>query len=288
MPTTRGPLPPAVYWRRRALVLGTVLALVLVVVNLVRGDHDPPPARDAAVQASGQPSEAPAGRKGKGRKNRPAAGQPTTVPLPDSGYTPAAQPSAEPAPPDPEGDCVDADVQVMPSVPGAVARRSTTIRLSLETLVAEACTWRLSSDSLAVTILDDGGDEVWSSRECPRMVPTAEVVVRRDSTATFDLTWNGRMSTPECPAGQPWAEPADYDVQVAAYGAEPADPLTFTLTDPADVAVADGPVGPAVPGADQSDQGEKKKTKKKKDRAGTNRAGTNGAGTNGDRDRARG
>ncbi len=268
------------YWRRRALVLGTVLALVLVVVNLVRGDDSPPPARDAAVQASGQPTDAPTGRKGKGRKNRSGAPQPTTTPVPDSGYTPATEPAAEPAPPEPDGDCVDADVQVTPSVPGAVARRSTTIRLSLETLVAEACTWRLSSDSLAVTILDDGGDEVWSSRECPRMVPTAEVVVRRDSTATFDLTWNGRMSTPECPSGQPWAEPAEYDVQVAAYGAEPADPVTFALTDPADVAVADGPVGPAVPGVDEPGKGEKKK-----DKGGKNKGGK---GKGKDRDRSRG
>ena len=37
MTTTRAPIPRAVYWRRRVFVLGTVLALVLITVNLVRG-----------------------------------------------------------------------------------------------------------------------------------------------------------------------------------------------------------------------------------------------------------
>ena len=35
---------------------------------------------------------------------------------------------------------------------------------------AEACTWRVSHDSLAVKITS-GKDEIWSSRECPRAIP---------------------------------------------------------------------------------------------------------------------
>ncbi|WP_340539734.1 hypothetical protein [Nocardioides sp. GXZ039] len=264
MPTTRGPLPAAVYWRRRALVVGIALALVFIGVNAVRGGGDDSSKDDSAVQVSGQPGDSDATPK-KQRKKRKNAGQNGTgsqgeTPLPSSDYTvpPANQPTTPPVPPEPQGECADSDIVITPSVPGAVARRSATIRLTLQTKESEACTWGLGSDSLAVKIVAVGGGdetsgisgddgEVWASRECPRMVPNAEVVVRRDFPATYDLTWNARRSMPECPADEPWVEPGEYTVQAAAYGAEPTDPVTFSLADPDDVAVPDGPLGPDVP-----------------------------------------
>ena len=39
---TRGPLPASVYWRRRAVMLGLGLVLVLVVSNLFGGDDEKP------------------------------------------------------------------------------------------------------------------------------------------------------------------------------------------------------------------------------------------------------
>ncbi len=271
MPTTRGTQPASVYWRRRALVLGTVLALVLIVVNLVR-DPKEPDADGTAVQAAAQPDAAQTGGdKPRGRKRGNDAGR--GRPVPDSGWSPTTEPDAQPEPPEPTGECAAADVRVTPSVPGAVAERPVTFRLTLRTVEAEACTWAISRTSLAVRVTD-GEEEMWSIRQCGRLVPSS-IVVRRDFPAAFDLTWDARRATLDCPDRQPWVEPGDYEVQVSAVGGEPSEPVAFTLADPDDVAAPpQGPLGPEVPGGDDPDRKDKGAGKGK----GKNGTGKNGTG----------
>jgi hypothetical protein len=54
---TRGPLPASVYWRRRALMLGLGLVLVLLVSQLFGGDGEKPKGDATATQVSGDPTE---------------------------------------------------------------------------------------------------------------------------------------------------------------------------------------------------------------------------------------
>lgn len=227
---TGRPLSPAVYWRRRLFVLGTVVALVLIVVNLVGGGSDSTgpgvtASNVGADQESAAPPAAPTagptagtGKK-KGTKERsPTTPEPTVV-------LPTAPPLAEP-----EGECVDDDIAVTPTVQRAVAGRSALITLKLRTISAEACTWQVSADTLAVRI-STGDDEVWASRECPGALTEQSVVVRRAVTATYDLRWNTRRSDAGCPRLTEFAPAADYRVTAAAYGGEPAD-LVFDLVAP--------------------------------------------------------
>lgn len=239
--TTPGPrraLSPAVYWRRRLFVGGVLLALVLIVVNVVRGGPDPGPGvrattagaeQTTAAESTGAP-DAPvagieatknggrkAGRRGKGR---------TADAAPAPGLAlPTAAVLAEP-----DGVCADDDIAVTPTVRDAVAGVSATVVLALRTLSAEACTWEISSQSLAVRV-SVGDDLVWASWECPGQVPERSVVVRRAVATTYELTWNTRRSDTDCPDFTEYAQPGDYRVTAAAYGGEP-DFVVFDLAAP--------------------------------------------------------
>lgn len=271
-PGTGGPLGPAVYWRRRLFVLGTVVALVLIVVNLLGGgaestDRGVTASTVGADQESAAPPTTPTtgptagtGKK-KGKKKQSATTPGPTVVLP------TAPPLAEP-----EGECADDDIAVTPTVQRAVAGRSALITLQLRTINAEACTWQASADTLAVRI-STGDDEVWASRECPGALPERAVVVRRAVTATYDLRWNTRRSDTGCPRLTEFAPAADYRVTAAAYGGEPAD-LVFDLVAPTAPEPEPEPDGERLKdtSGNQSKQGKQDK-QSKQDKQGSGTAG---------------
>ncbi|NHA00763.1 hypothetical protein G5V59_14475 [Nocardioides sp. W3-2-3] len=147
--TTRGPLEPAVYWRRRVFVLGVAFALVFGIARALGGGSDAgSDDRPAAEQAGAQvePSQTvTAGKSGATGSSTPTA----------SGATTGASAPVTPTLASPQGPCPAADVVVTPSVPApAVAGSDVTLRLSLQTRAAEACTWQISRSSVIVKISD--------------------------------------------------------------------------------------------------------------------------------------
>ena len=267
---TRGPLSPGVYWRRRVFVLGVVAALLLILVNLVRGNDGTADAgRTQATTVAGEATTTPTTEatsaapttgngKGKGKGKKDDAPTAPTTPV----YTPPPAPVLV----DPVGSCADDDIAVSPVVTGAVAARAVTVTLRLRTITSEACTWPISANHLALKISQDGED-VWSSRECARQVPTDSVVVRQAVTSTYELTWNARESDAGCPRFSELADPGDYDIEVAAYGGEPAS-SSFTLA-PQPTVEPDAPLAPVAPpttgGADDKPGKKKNKNKNQRD-----------------------
>lgn len=226
---TRGAQPAGVYWRRRLFVVGSVLALVLLAVNVVRGWGGDPSPPGQATQVAAEPSTPtststpaePDDPEGATTAPTPAPGSPDRT-SPSDAPTASPEPTPKPEPPEPEGYCEDGDIAISPKVKEAVAGQPVTVTLELRTRTATACTWRVSANHLAVKVTS-GSDEIWTSRECPKQLPQTSVVVRRDFTSTLDLTWNARRSGEGCPAATEWAEPGWYHVTAAAYGGEPAD-----------------------------------------------------------------
>jgi hypothetical protein len=219
---TRGPLPPGVYWRRRLLVLGLAVGLVVVFARVLGGgsdgssDDDPD---DLAQQVAGTPTADPTddpSRKPGGKKSN----KPTTTPTPTE--TPL---------PTPTGSCTEDDILIQPVVDQAVADSDVMIVLQLRTRVAEACTWDVSASNLALKITS-GSDDIWSSIECPRAIPVKEVVVRQDHTSTLGVIWTGaRRSDQGCTQQAGWALPGYYHVAAAPLGGEPVD-VQFRLAAP--------------------------------------------------------
>lgn len=224
---TRGPLPPGVYWRRRAFVGLLAVTLVFVIASVLSGGSDGKSDEGAtAQQAAGQVEASQTvtvgtkERKGRnGRKKDRAPEGPTAGPS----YDPTVLV-------EPEGPCDPEDVVVTPSVESAVAGRDVTVSLSLQTIKAEACNWQVGARRVTLKITD-GDDEVWSTRHCPRAMPQEAVVVRRIVATVVELTWNARFSDDDCPRATDWVQAGDYTVTAAAYRGEPAS-TDFTLVNP--------------------------------------------------------
>lgn len=227
---TRGPLPARVYWVRRLLVLGVALLLVFGIARLLGGGSD---ATSGSSGSSGSSDDA---------AQLAADGSPSTSSeLSESSYpTRSAGPgktkhsskaSQKPTLAQPEGTCADEDIAVTPAVDDAVAGRDVRVVLQLRTLESEACTWQVSPQSLTVSITS-GKDDIWSSQECPKAIPTKDVVVRRAATTKVAFIWHeAKRSDETCSNRTDWAMPGWYHVTAAALAGEPSD-VQFQLTTP--------------------------------------------------------
>jgi hypothetical protein len=224
----RGRLPARVYWVRRLLVLGVALGLVFGISRLFGGgDGSPEP---AAQPASSNRSD----------------GSPSAVSTADA--RPGSSPGAEPSPQRtktkpplamPTGPCRDNDVRVVPDLQEtAYAGGDVRLTLQLTTFVSAACTWTVSPETVAVR-LTSGSDRIWSSQDCPKAVPEAQVVLRDEKATFVDVTWGGRRSDSDCSRNTQWAEPGYYHVATAAMGSEP-ESQQFRLHQPV-VTVAPSP-----------------------------------------------
>lgn len=232
---TRGPLPARVYWTRRIVLLGTALLLVFGVAKVLTAGSD----------ASSEPEKA-----------AQVAAQPTRTALPTTTATVKQKPGKRHAPvlAAPDGPCADKDIAVTPEVTQAVAgpRGDVFIVLHLRTLESPACTWQVSHESLTLKI-SSGKDDIWSSRECPRVVPTRDVVVRRAVSTDVGVTWNGRRSDDDCSRSADWALPGYYHVAVAALAGEPADEQ-FELEAPTGKVITKSPSPSQQPGGNKGAQ----------------------------------
>jgi hypothetical protein len=220
---TRGPLPARIYWVRRVFVLGTALLLVFGIGRLLGNGSDATSGDDQAAQVAADTSSAAS----------PSDSEPTT---PSESASKQAkkkkteQPDPTPTLAPPTGECAGADVAVTPQVKSAVAGRQVLFVLQLRTMVSEACTWEVGPGSLAMS-LTSGDDDVWSSRDCPKAIPSREVVVRKAVTTNIGVTWGGKRSDETCSRFTSWAMPGWYHVTAAALGGEPSD-LQFELVRP--------------------------------------------------------
>ncbi len=233
MPSTvrpRGPLPARVYWTRRLVVLGVPLLLVVVLARVLGGSSDATDATSgtatqagAAVETSPAPSAGPTAgaptRTGNGRKKR----QQETAP-------------PEPVLAEPTGPCADSDIIVTPTLVSAAGGADVPITLNLRTIVAEACTWQVSPQTMTLTITS-GNDFIWSTRECPTAIAVQDVVVRQAVDTPVVVTWaDGKRSDETCSGRTDWARPGFYHVEAAALGGEATD-VQFELVAPAPAVV---------------------------------------------------
>ncbi len=102
--------------------------------------------------------------------------------------------------------------------------------LDLSTLTTPACTWTMSSSTLALKITS-GPDLIWTSVQCGRAIPKQDLVLRQGASVRVPVTWSARRSEPGCPRLTAWALPGTYHLHVAALAGQPQD-LTFLLEAP--------------------------------------------------------
>ncbi len=222
----RGPLPARVYWTRRVLVLLVALGLVFGFTRLIGGSPDESPAPAA------QPASGPVTTDADPQAVSTDDARPTPTP---NGKNRTEQPLAMPT-----GPCPDSDVKIVPTVlDTAYAGEDVRLTLELWTFESPACNWEVSPESVAVK-LTSGSDRIWTSQECPAVVPTEAVTLRQQQPTLVEVVWSGRRSDAECSRMTQWAQPGWYHVAAAAMGSEP-ESRQFELRSPAPITITPTP-----------------------------------------------
>jgi len=218
MTTSRRPsrrLPARVYWFRRSLVLGTLLAMVFAVTHLLGGGGEDP---DAATSAAARLGATPTSNGG------PLGPRPLSGPSATATGTPPPVALAQP-----DGPCKLEDIIVTPALENAKAGAPIALALKL-TGTRPACTFDVSSGTLVAKVVQ-GKTRIWTSQHCPSSVPKQSVVVRSAQATTVQITWSGRRSDEKCSKSAGWALPGAYRLVAAVVGSEPAEAV-FHLTTP--------------------------------------------------------
>ncbi|WP_155369483.1 hypothetical protein [Catellatospora vulcania] len=191
-----GPLPAAVYWRRRAMVLGALLAAVLMITLVVRGTGSggaqQPTANGTSSSAGASPASA-------------AAGDPTASPT-DGVIAPASELTPSPTA-DPEGEgsgdgetdpnaCTDAEIKVTAKPTQTTLKRGNDLLITLliKNTSNRTCTRDVGADLQELRILKST-EKVWSSDDCggPRGHEVRSFPPAHERSYT--VVWNGHSSS---------------------------------------------------------------------------------------------
>lgn len=191
-----GDQPPAVYWRRRILILGVALVVLFVVLRACGGGDAEPVAAPASTPTSAAtqtPEPTPTS----------TATTATPTPTPTTSTTVAAVAACDPASVRVTATVADEQYPVGGPVP---------IRFVVRTNTPTECLRDVGATANTVTVTSEGR-RVWSSDDC---TPGGAPDVRRISqTKPFavTVTWQGDVSRPGCASPRPKSPAGTYDVQ---------------------------------------------------------------------------
>jgi hypothetical protein len=233
MRLTVGPLPPAVYWRRRAVVLGSLLLVIFVFYSACSGSGRSDSGRRDTASSPAPTSAAPAGSESPAPDETlltPEVGPPTTAPATDRPRPePASQPSAAPA--DATGGCTDDEMSVTPSPAKASVARNTPIdiRLTITNTSDRTCSRDVGADLQELRIVQ-GAQTIWSSDHCGALRGSDVRSLVPGDDRQYMVTWNGRSSS-KCVSGAPAGPvPAAGAYQILGrLGTKVSAPVTLNL-----------------------------------------------------------
>lgn len=245
MRLTVGPLPPAVYWRRRALVLGGLLLVLFLLPRACAGTSGDSADGAASLAGSPTPSVGPTVLTPKTSPPPPA--------LPDDGQ-PSGDGAETPYPaddapdgesddvqavgrqtPDPD-DCTDEEIQVTaePDRYTFPSGEHVTFTIRIKNVSDRTCNRDVGADRQELYLVKGtGSDKIWSSDDCGAARGSDVREFTPDFEREYYVTWNGRSSascggSPEASDG-PAPEPGGYQL-VGRLGTAYSDRVTITLT----------------------------------------------------------
>ncbi|MTE12348.1 hypothetical protein [Nocardia aurantiaca] len=211
-----GPLPPEIYWRRRAVAIGAmVLGLALVIwvaFALLKGGGDHRTDAKATSTSSAVATTKPTGS--------------STSSAPDSS---SAKPSG--AAPAALGLCSDQSLAVKVTVgqPTYKVGEQPQFGIVITNISSAACERDMGSGLQLVQVQSlDGQRRLWSSTDCyPDGTPDMRALAPGQQAA-FTVTWSGATSQPNC-AGDRVQVPAGPYTVVAQLGSVRSAPEPFNI-----------------------------------------------------------
>ena len=233
-----GPQPAAVYWRRRLLLLGLVLAVLggggwLAVAVLTGQDGGDPEAAAAATGVT-DPTLAPPSLE-QVVPSLASVQVPTVGPSPDpaeaTATATATRTTAAPAGPPPGGPCSDDMISVTVRPPGATVPVGSkpTIDLVVTNVSSVPCVRVLDKGLQEIVLLDSGGGRVWGSNDCFPETTSDTRTLAPGEAAVFPVVWGGLTSTRDCAAPRVPPAPGDYVLR-GRLDTKTSGDATLTLT----------------------------------------------------------
>jgi len=238
MRLTVGPLPPAVYWRRRAVVLGAgLLFLIVLLYSCTGSDRNAKKASDAQPLPGATSSGAEPGPTGS--VLTPQTGAPSPGPSvdpgagePSGGLVTTDSPPAAPGVPVDDGTCTDAEITVTPvAQPASVVRGAVVdLQLKIKNRSERTCSRDVGADEQELYI-KSGAEKIWSSDTCGTGKGSDPQSFTPGFERSYQVGWNGRDSSrcadgvaagPNPPAGT-------YQV-FARVGTKHSEPVKLTVT----------------------------------------------------------
>ncbi len=230
-----GPLPPQIYWRRRALalgiavvVIGIVAAIVVVIVNNSGGSEPATAEKSAENPAAAGPTPLPGENpEVKSPIQPPAQDAPPPTPTPVSAVVPP--PVLQ------EGDdCPDSTLAVkgITSQPEYVVGDQPKFTMVVTNIGLVSCKRDVGAAVLAAYVYSLDNTRLWSNLDC---APSNETLVKTfnpGEQVTTEVTWTGMGSAPSCPLPRPPIGPGTYNLIVQLGNLRSAS-VPFALADAA-------------------------------------------------------
>ena len=227
-----GPLPTAVYWRRRLLVLVGTLGVLgggswLGAAAATGGSTGSDPASDS-LAAAGATADAPTPALEQVLPSLAAVEVPTAVP---TTAAPAPVPSAAPAGPVAGGPCTDdmISVDVRPEVPSSPVGGKPTFDLVVTNTSPVACVRALDKGLQEIVLLDGAGDRLWGSNDCFPEASSDTRTLQPGEAVVFPVLWSGLSSAPGCTADRTAPGAGSYVLR-GRLDTKTSGDATFTLT----------------------------------------------------------
>jgi hypothetical protein len=175
---TVGPLPSAVYWRRRAVVLVSLAMVVLVISYSCTGP-------DAPASTSVSPSQSASASTAPATTTHPNP-TPTATPTPPAFTLPGTAAT---------GPCTDAEIDLSATPASESVPRGQTIDLTIKikNTSGRTCSRDLGADPQELRILLDG-TLVWSSDDCSARKGSDVRSLTPGKEISFTLSWAGTRS----------------------------------------------------------------------------------------------
>jgi hypothetical protein len=226
MKLTVGPLPPAVYWRRRAVVLGAALSVVFLVAYSC-GGAKASDASNTRTPNAGRSAATTGPQPGPSATSAPPLLIPTTGTPPPS--DPAAETSTTPFASAATGQCTDAEMSVLPIPEAASVRQGTSLKITLriKNISNRTCSRDVGASAQELFI-QQGTTKMWSSDACDALTGSAVRVFPPSVEIEAYVVWNGHATSQGC-INRPWAPVGAYQV-FGRLGTKLSDPVPLQIT----------------------------------------------------------
>ncbi|GGF21897.1 hypothetical protein [Williamsia phyllosphaerae] len=243
----QGPLPPEIYWRRRALAVGVVVLVVVVIVGIIvlatGGSGDKPTNTSASLSTSPSSTQLPesidpsqsgvtgGGGSGGGSaapssSGAPASSSPSSSGAPQSSQAPGAVPAS--------GLCPDQNISVVlyTDKPSYTTGEKPTFTLVVTNAGLTECTRDVGKDMQNVTVRSlDGTRYIWSATDCSPINTVNNQLLKPAQQFKDTIVWSGTTSAPGCKLPRVQAGAGPYQA-VGELGQRQSAPITFNFTNP--------------------------------------------------------